>query len=180
MTAELKMKQAAKHDPQLEQQAKAWLQLVVKEPFPAGSFHEALKDGVYLCKAINILSHGSVKKINTGKMAFKMMENIGNFLSAAESYGLPRSDSFQTVDLYENQNMPQVIVAIHALSRVAGKKGFTGAKSIGPKEAVKNERTFDPKEQKKASSSVIGLQMGTNRGANQSGMTSYGTQRQIM
>ncbi len=180
MTAELKMKQAGKHDTGLETQAKTWLQQVAKEePFPSGSFHEALKDGVYLCKVINVLQSGSVKKINTSKMAFKMMENIGNFLSAAETYGLPRPDSFQTVDLYENQNMPQVVIAIHALGRVATRKGFKGA-SLGPKEAAKNSRTFDSEEQKKASSSVIGLQMGTNRGANQSGMTSYGTQRQIM
>lgn len=179
MTAELKVKQASKNDPRLEQEAKSWLAQVVSEPFPSGSFHEALKDGVYLCKAINVLKPGSVKKINTGKMAFKMMENIGNFLSAAETYGIPRPDSFQTVDLYENQNMPQVVLAIHALGRVATKKGFRGA-TLGPKEAVKNERSFNPADQKQASSSVIGLQMGTNRGANQAGMTSYGTQRQIM
>ena len=36
------------------------------------------------------------------------MENIGNFLSACEAYGVPKSDLFQTVDLYEGQNIPQV------------------------------------------------------------------------
>ena len=36
------------------------------------------------------------------------MENIGNFLSACEAYGVPKSDMFQTVDLYEGQNIPQV------------------------------------------------------------------------
>ena len=180
MTAELKQKQDSKYDSDLERQARSWLQSIVGEPFPGGSFHEALKDGVYLCKAINKLRPGSVKKINTNKMAFKMMENIGNFLSSAETYGLPRSDSFQTVDLYENQNMPQVITAIHALGRVANKKGFKGATTLGPKEAEKNVRHHDTEEQKRASSSVIGLQMGTNRGANQGGMIAYGTQRQIM
>jgi hypothetical protein len=58
---------------------------VVKEPFPAGSFHEALKDGVYLCKLINTIQPGSVKKVNTTKMAFKQMENIGNFLTGCEN-----------------------------------------------------------------------------------------------
>ena len=179
MTAELKQKQASRHDPKLEKEAKDWLVSVVGEPFPSGSFHDALKDGAYLCKAINKLKPGSVGKINSSKMAFKMMENIGNFLSAAGAYGLPKADSFQTVDLYENQNMPQVVLAIHSLGRVASKKGFKGA-TLGPKEASKNVRTFDQEEQKKAGASVIGLQMGTNRGANQSGMTAYGTQRQIM
>ncbi len=37
------------------------------------------------------------------------MENIGNFLSACEAYGCPKADLFQTVDLYEGQNIPQVI-----------------------------------------------------------------------
>lgn len=179
MTADLKQKQAAKYDSQLEADARTWLQAVVGEPFPAGSFHEALKDGVYLCKAMNKLAPGSIRKINTGKMAFKMMENIGNFLDRAGTYGLPKSDSFQTVDLYENQNIVQVITAIHALSRVANKKGFSGP-VLGPKEATKNVRSFDHDQQKQASSSVIGLQMGTNRGASQKNMTAYGTQRQIM
>lgn len=179
MTAELKEKQASKYDPQLEGQARTWLQTVVGEPFPSGSFHEALKDGVYLCKAMNKLKPGSVPKINTGKMAFKMMENIGRFLESANAYGLPKADSFQTVDLYENQNIVQVVTAIHALSRVANKKGF-GGPVLGPKEATKNVRQFDSDEQKKASSGVIGLQMGTNRGASQKNMTAYGTQRQIL
>ena len=36
------------------------------------------------------------------------MENIGNFLSGCEAYGCPKTDIFQTVDLYEAQNIPQV------------------------------------------------------------------------
>jgi hypothetical protein len=32
-----------------EPEVTLWMVNVVKEPFPAGSFHEALKDGVYLC-----------------------------------------------------------------------------------------------------------------------------------
>lgn len=42
------------------------------------------------------------------------MENISNFLSFCERFGLKRSDLFQTVDLYEGQNIPQVItIAIY-------------------------------------------------------------------
>lgn len=178
MTAELKEKQDAKHDSELEAQARAWLEAVVHEPFPPGEFAEALHDGVYLCKLINKLQPGSVRKINTGKMAFKMMENIGNFLESAGRYGLPKTDSFQTVDLYEQANVPQVINSIHALGRVARKEGFKGP-VLGPKEAQKQVRHFDPEEQKQASQGVIGLQMGSNRGASQAGMTPYGLQRQI-
>ena len=178
MTAELKEKQASKYDPELESQARAWLQAVVGEPFPSGSFHEALKNGVYLCKAINVLQPGSVPKINTGKMAFKMMENIGNFLDAMGRYGVTKHESFQTVDLFEGENMVQVVNGIHALGRKARAKGFAGA-TLGPKEASKNVRAFDPEEQKIISQSTIGLQMGSNRGASQAGMTPYGLGRQI-
>lgn len=106
-------------DPELEKNARDWLAGVVGEPFPEGSFHEALRDGVYLCKAINALSPGSVKKINTSNMAFHMMENIGNFLASCESFGVPKIDMFHTVDLYEAHNLRQVVNGILALARRA-------------------------------------------------------------
>lgn len=70
------LQQDAKHDPQMEADAKSWLEAIAGEPFPDGSFHEALKDGVYLCKVINQLQPGSVPKINQSKMAFKMVTTI--------------------------------------------------------------------------------------------------------
>ena len=178
MTAELKDKRDAKYDPVVEAEARDWLQAVTGEPFPPGSFHEALKDGVYLCKVMNVLRPGSIPKINSSKMAFKMMENIGKFLEAAESYGVSKTDSFQTVDLYEEANIPQVIATIHALGRAAQKNRFSGP-VLGPKEATKQERNFNPDQQKAMSGSIIGLQMGSNRGASQAGMTPYGLQRQV-
>ena len=36
------------------------------------------------------------------------MENIGFFLAFCDNLGVPKSDIFQTVDLYENQNIPGV------------------------------------------------------------------------
>ena len=175
MTAELQEKKAAKYDPQLEQDARDWLETIVS-PFPPGSFQEALKNGVYLCKVINELQPGSVKKINESKMAFKMMENIGNFLSACEQYGLKKADIFQTVDLYEAENMPQVVNAIHALARRVNVK--SPGRGMGPKESEKHERHFD-EQTMQAGKTVIGLQMGTNRGASQAGMTPAGLGRQI-
>ena len=49
---------------------------------------------------------------------------------------------------------------------------------FGAKEADKNKREFD-EETLKAGKNVIGLQMGSNTGASQAGMTAPGTQRQI-
>lgn len=40
------------------------------------NFFEVLKDGTLLCRLVNCLKAGSVKRINESKMAFKCMENI--------------------------------------------------------------------------------------------------------
>ncbi|KAL5457568.1 hypothetical protein EMCRGX_G034839 [Ephydatia muelleri] len=177
LTAELAQKKAEKYDPALEKECRDWLQAVVGEPFPKGTFQQALKDGTYLCKAINKLKPGSVPKINTGTMAFKMMENIGNFLSACELYGLKKGDMFQTVDLYEDQNIVQVLICISALGRKAQTAGFKGP-VIGPKEASAQKRDWTDGDLR-AGQAVIGLQMGSNKGASQAGMTPYGLARQV-
>ncbi|XP_013421025.1 muscle-specific protein 20 isoform X2 [Lingula anatina] len=186
LTAELSNKIASKYSQENEQEARLWIEDVIGEAISSGDrntplgmkgFHEALKDGRILCRLINVLQPNSVKKINDSKMAFKMMENIGNFLEACERYGVNKVDLFQTVDLYESQNMASVVNGIHALGRMAQKKGFHGP-VLGPKEASSNVREFT-EEQMKAGQGVIGLQMGTNKGASQAGM-SFGKTRHII
>ncbi|MRC56987.1 hypothetical protein GH877_30515, partial [Bacillus thuringiensis] len=80
-------------------------------------------------------------KFNRMKVPFKQMENINNFLVACEKYGVAKTDLFQTVDLYENQNLWQVVCTIHALGRKAQTMGFQGP-CLGPREAAKNVREF--------------------------------------
>lgn len=179
MTAEVKSKMSAKYDVEQEQMARNWMEAVVGAPLSdqtAGSsgFHASLKDGQYLCNLANAL--GGNVKFNTSKLAFKQMENIGKFLTFCEGYGLHKSDLFQTVDLYEAQNMWQVVLCIHALGRKAQSQGFQGP-TLGPREAQQNVREFTD-EQMRAGDGVIGLQAGTNQLASQSGM-SFGGQRFI-
>lgn len=181
MTAELQEKKAAKYDSELASQAVEWMEGIagssgVSDP-SSDSVHAALKDGVYLCKLINVIQPDSVKKPNQSKMAFKMMENIGNFLGACENFGLKKTDLFQTVDLYEAQNMPQVIGTLHALGRRVNQKR-PDLPGLGPKESQANKREFT-EEQLREGQKVIGLQMGSNRGASQAGMTPAGLGRQI-
>ncbi len=71
----------------------------------------------------------------------------------------------------------QVVNGIHAVSRKASKKGFDGP-IIGPKEAAANKRDFTD-EQLKAGQNVIGLQMGSNKGASQTAGTPLGLGRQV-
>ncbi|KAJ2078885.1 Protein kinase of the Mitotic Exit Network [Coemansia sp. RSA 988] len=84
----------------------------------ACSLREGLRDGVVLCRLINKLRPGAVKRINTRSIPFTQMENISNFLAAAQSLGLDSSDLFQTVDLYEGKNMPRVVMTLLTIARV--------------------------------------------------------------
>jgi len=43
------------------------------------------------------------------------MENIQTFVNFCESYGVPKTGLFQTVDLYDGRNMCQVISCIQQL-----------------------------------------------------------------
>ncbi|KAK3739018.1 hypothetical protein QZH41_010475 [Actinostola sp. cb2023] len=133
-----------------------------------------MKDGVILVNLANKL--GGKYKVNTNKMAFKMMENIGNFLTFCDTLGVPKSDMFQTVDLYENQNMPLVISGLHAFARKAHASGKP-VPPLGPKEATANKREFTD-EQLRDGQNVIGLQMGSNKGASQAG-DHFGRPRQV-
>lgn len=66
---------------------------------------------------MNQLSPGIIKKINMSGGQFKMMENINKFQEAAKKYGVAEIDVFQTVDLWERRNIPQVTQCIMALGR---------------------------------------------------------------
>ncbi|KAK3696125.1 hypothetical protein RRG08_061900 [Elysia crispata] len=139
--------------------------------------HEMLKDGLRLAKLANWVKPGSIpsgKLATAPKMAFKQMELIGLFLKAIDDL-VKKDDSFQTVDLYECQNMVQVIITIESLGRAlltAGREGFGMAESKG------NPHEWSEEDRRKGQS-IIGLQMGSNKGASQSGQN-FGKTRSIM
>ena len=66
---------------------------------------------------INHLQPGSIKKINESQMAFKCMENIDAFLKMARQFGVPAQETFQTVDLWERQNLNSVVICLQSLGR---------------------------------------------------------------
>ncbi|KAJ3070081.1 Muscle-specific protein 20 [Podochytrium sp. JEL0797] len=171
-------KMAEKYDPKREREAREWLESVIQKEFPTDvTFQEALKDGVILCEAMGKVSPANAIKVNASKMAFKQMENINNFLLAAEKLGVNRHELFQTVDLFEAKNMVQVIDSIFALSRVAESKGYTGQR-IGPKLAEKQEISFSA-EQLAAGRATVPLLTGFSGGATASGNAPYGARREI-
>lgn len=167
----------SKYNDDIARETLEWIRKLTGEPAntsgDAENLYEVLKDGTLLCKLVNSLQEGSVKKVNQSTMAFKCMENINAFLEAVKKLGVPPQETFQTIDLWEKQNLYSVVVCLQSLGRKAGN---FGKPSIGPKEADKNVREFS-EEQLKAGQNVISLQYGTNKGQ-QSGI-SFGTRRQM-
>lgn len=139
-------KRAAKYSPEREAQAQEWIEQLIGERFdPSLTFQENLKDGTKLCRLINAITPGAISKIQSPNMPFRQMENINLFLSAIEKWGVPKFELFQTVDLYENKNIIQVIDTIFAVSRNAVKLGYNGP-ILGPRLAESRNITFTPEQ----------------------------------
>ncbi|XP_030015850.1 calponin-2 [Sphaeramia orbicularis] len=177
LSAEVRNKIAQKYDPQKEEELRVWIEEITGCPI-GPDFQKGLKNGVILCKLINELQEGSVKKINQSALNWHQLENLTNFIKAITVYGLKPHDIFEANDLFENGNMTQVQTTLLALASMAKTKGHHTQMDIGVKYADKQERTFD-EEKLKAGQCVIGLQMGTNKLASQAGMNAYGTRRHL-
>ena len=65
----------------------------------------------------NVIQPGIIKRVRQSKLAFKCMENINSFLVAAKTLGVPAEELFQTIDLWEKQNLNAVVVCLQALGR---------------------------------------------------------------
>uniref|UniRef100_A0A0N5BA75 Calponin-homology (CH) domain-containing protein n=1 Tax=Strongyloides papillosus TaxID=174720 RepID=A0A0N5BA75_STREA len=167
---EAHQKVQSKFDPELAGQILSWIHTVSNQDFDTNgnmeNFGQVLKNGVVLCNFANSLKPGAIKKINNSAMAFKQMENISFFLSFAEEH-VNKSELFQTVDLYESQDLNSVLVCLGALARKSEK--HFGVRGLGPKEAEGEKREWT-EEQLKAGEGIIGLQAGSNKGANASGI----------
>ncbi|KAG8328501.1 hypothetical protein J6590_001174 [Homalodisca vitripennis] len=163
-----------------EQEAEVlqWIEEVTGEKLPSQPYEDILKDGVVLCNLINKIVPGSVKKIQTKGTNFQLMENIQRFQAAIKKYGVPEEEIFQTADLFERRNIPQVTLCLYALGRITQlHPEYTGPR-LGPKMAEKQERQFTD-EQLRASEGHLGLQMGFNKGASQSGHGGFGNTRHM-
>ncbi|KAJ3097106.1 Muscle-specific protein 20 [Phlyctochytrium bullatum] len=175
LDADLAEKAAAKYDPKREQEAREYIETVTGEKFSSDDFQASLKDGVLLCKLMNIILPSDPIKISTSRIAFKQMENIAFFLQRLPKIGVPAYEQFQTVDLYEGKNIDQVINCIFSLSRHAAAKGFNGP-ILGPKLVTKVERNFSEETLNQSKSILPRL---TNFVAKVDGPGPFGGRREI-
>jgi len=170
IAAEAQEKVFSKYDPERAKEILEWIAGITGEGFETSgdveNFVRVLHNGAILCRLANELEMGAVKKINVSKFAFNEMENVAFFLQFAKKY-VSSTELFQTVDLYESQDPNAVLTCLSALSRKSLK--VFGKPGIGPKESEAEKRNWT-EEQLRSGQAIIGLQMGSNKGASQSGM----------
>ena len=105
------------------------------------------------------------------KMPFKQMENIGFYLSAVDKLGVPKFETFMTVDLFENKGFDAVLKNIHALARECQKiSGYAGP-LLGPKMATATPRAFTDEQLSRAKAEQTLICKGSHGGATASGNT---------
>ncbi|XP_013070230.2 myophilin-like isoform X2 [Biomphalaria glabrata] len=176
----------------------AWIREITGEPINLESvldnkhkvsefFYRTLKDGILLCKLVNAIVPDDIQ-INMKSQTFKKSNNdafesakerarIELFVYKCQEFGVAENNTFQTDSLYERTNLSQVCAAIRALGIEAESRPSYTGKRMWPKKSEINRRTFT-EEQLRMGESVINLQMGTNKFANQSGMN-FGKKRMI-
>nr|XP_035116762.1 transgelin-like [Callithrix jacchus] len=112
------------YDEEPEEQLVEWI--IVQRGLDVGrpdhgrlGFQVWLKNGVILSKLVNSLYPDGSKSVkvpeNLPSRIFKQMEQVAQFLKAAESYGVTKTNMFQTVDLFEGKDMAAVQKTLKAL-----------------------------------------------------------------
>jgi len=169
-------KHIGKRDKFVESEIALWIEAVLDDCIPPKPFDELLRDGVLLCRVMNVLKPGSVAKIQKPFTKDKQLENINAFLSAIKAYGVPEDKCFKPEDLNPGENIPNVINCLLALGRACFDKGWEGP-TLGPKPT--GQKKDWPENVLRASDAIVPPQYGTNKFASQKGVR-FGAQRDII
>ncbi|PGH20740.1 hypothetical protein AJ80_03500 [Polytolypa hystricis UAMH7299] len=118
---DLKSMRLSRYTPQAANEVRQWIEEVLRERLPSGDLLDLLKDGVILCRLVNLAVPPPGVKYRPSPMPFVQMENISHFLHACQKapLNLQPHDVFLTVDLYEAKDPAQVLQCLGAFSRRA-------------------------------------------------------------
>ncbi|KAK0722969.1 hypothetical protein B0T26DRAFT_801609 [Lasiosphaeria miniovina] len=110
-----------KYTPAAANEVRSWIEDVLGEPLRANDLLDGLKDGVALCKLVNLVVGPPGIKFKQSAMPFVQMENISHFLRYCQAppLNLQQHDTFLTVDLFEKKDPAQVLQCLIAFSRAA-------------------------------------------------------------
>ncbi|KAI5925009.1 hypothetical protein F4810DRAFT_662523 [Camillea tinctor] len=136
---DLRRMRLEKYTPAAANEARSWIEDVLGEKLGSADLLDALKDGVALCKLVNLALGSSTVKFKKSAMPFVQMENISHFLRACRSppINLLEHDVFLTVDLFEKKDPAQVLQCLSAFSRAANLVNPSAFPNpIGPKSRV--------------------------------------------
>ncbi|KAL5104955.1 Transgelin [Taenia crassiceps] len=154
---------------------------------PAEEFYRYLKSGLVLGYLMACLKPDEISRFgaNMWKVSDKPIfetnrqrERIGAFINFCQEMGVGSASAFQTDQLYEMTNLPQVVICLSQLGVEAqAKPGYNGPEGYWMQRHTENRRNFT-EEQLKQGESVMRLQMGYTGGATASGV-SFGARRNV-
>lgn len=102
-----------------ERQLVQWIsRLTGEKASPDLDFGDLLKDGHLLCKIMNTIQPGSIKRIHS-RGEYALRENVANFILACRKYGLREDDCFSSTDLCDRADLSQVASTLFSLAELA-------------------------------------------------------------
>ncbi|KAI1075371.1 hypothetical protein F5B20DRAFT_560077 [Whalleya microplaca] len=118
---DLRQMRLDKYTPSAANEARSWIEGMLGESLSSSDLIDGLKDGVALCRLVNLAIGPPGVKFKKSAMPFVQMENISHFLRACQSppLNLQDHDVFLTVDLYERKDPAQVLQCLGSFSRAA-------------------------------------------------------------
>ncbi|KAK2594110.1 calponin [Conoideocrella luteorostrata] len=162
-----------KYTPAAANEARAWVEEALGTKLPSSDLLDGLKDGVALCRLVNLGAPPPGIKFKQSTMPFVQMENISHFLRACQAppFNLHQHDMFLTVDLYEQKDPAQVLQCLGAFSRAAHDANPSRfPEPIGPK----NRATGGISPQASGYASPTGLR-GRGASINSNSSSAYGS-----